>query len=440
MQTYKSPLTIYVVWHPGNPDGLRYAEAVYHTFCRDVDSPLGRAIGIPVYFRYAPPGGSVGGAPAEGGGPAANRELVAGAAPAKGLSGLPADIDTGESERTAILLLVDDALYDDDNWKPYICSLLDKEGDGSARVFPVALSNYALAMDERRLHVKQFINLVGIQPGAGKDGFDLKWDELKSRLLHDLSRYLYDLEQVPEPGSMAGGDAGMDEAMSTRQAEPPVKLFISHAKIDGRTLAEEFRDYVNTHLKLKTFFDTNDIADAHDFEVAIKENVKSSAIVVFLSDQYSSREWCRIEVLVAKRNGSPLVVVDALQVGEKRSFPYLGNVPTIRNVEQDFGAIVDLALYQVLNNLFLKEKLANDIRLFGLSDRFDILCYVNPPELFNFIDVVKRKKEKGDNRAAALPLLVLYPDPPLGKEELNVLQELDPEITYITPSLIYTII
>jgi hypothetical protein len=170
MQTYKSPLTIYVVWHPGNPDGLRYAEAVYHTFCRDVDSPLGRAIGIPVYFRYAPPGGN------------------AGEAPAAGLSGLPADIDTGESERTAILLLVDDALYDDDNWKPYICSLLDKEGDGSARVFPVALSNYALAMDERRLHVKQFINLVNIQPGGGKDGFDLKWDELKSRLLHDLSR------------------------------------------------------------------------------------------------------------------------------------------------------------------------------------------------------------------------------------------------------------
>ena len=72
-----------------------------------------------------------------------------------------------------------------------------------------------------------------------------------------------------------------------------------------------------------------DIADGYEFEKQIETNIKDSALIVFHTDEYSAREWCRIEVLVAKRNKCSIVVVHDIKKGEKRAFPYLGNTPTI---------------------------------------------------------------------------------------------------------------
>jgi len=392
MEKYRSPLTLYVAWHPENKDGSKYGEAIYNTFCRDVQNPLGVAIGIPVFFRSRPAPGSA----------------------------LPAGLELDESERTAVVLLLDDEMFDDDTWRPYVRDLREKDVSGSIRLFPVALSEYAFSIDEA-LKRQQMIDLHELKAADAEGTFPLRWKELKSRLLHDLCRHMF---RIPRISDLPGKDA-----------EPPVKLFISHAKADGLDIAKDFRNYVNGNLKLKTFFDANDIADARDFAREIHSSLKESAIVVFLSDQYSTREWCRIEVIVAKRNKSPLVVVNALTNGEKRSFPYLGNVPTIRYAE-DSDAIVDLTGFQVLNNLFINEKLKQDISHHQLSRRWEVMHFGNPPELFNYIDIVKRKEALPKDR----PLLVLYPDPPLGPEELNVLQELDEEVRYLTPSLMYSLV
>jgi hypothetical protein len=399
MTVYRSPLTIYVVWHPGNQYGLRYAESIYNTFCRDVDSPLSRPIGIPVNFRYAP---------------------------AKGSSDpLPLDIDTAASDRTAIVLLVDEEMFYDDQWLPYVSQLLKKEDDTSVRVYPVALSPYALSFNEVELNVKQFIDLTRLKNLEGKEDDDIfliRNMELKSRLLHDLSRFMYKIERLSD--------------ISRQTNEPPVSLFISHAKVDGESLAIKFRDFVNSNLKLKTFFDANDIADALDFEDQIVNNLENSAIIVFLSDQYSTREWCRIEVIVAKRNKSPLVVVNSIEKGEKRSFPYLGNAPTIRHTNDNFNDIVNLTMYQVLNNMFLEVKLKKEVEMYRLNDVFNVVCLESPPELFNYIDIKRIQRQNLGGK----PVLVIYPDPPLGIEELNVLNEMDETVQFITPSLIHKVI
>jgi hypothetical protein len=52
----------------------------------------------------------------------------------------------------------------------------------------------------------------------------------------------------------------------------------------------------------------------------------------------------------------------------------------------------------------------------------------SPPELFNFIDILKKKKQSGKKK-----VIVLYPDPPLGANEIGVLNELDNEISFVTP-------
>lgn len=389
---YKSPLTIYVIWHPNNINGIKYAEALYNSFCRDINSPLSRGLSIPVYFRSTPLKGT----------------------------DLPIDIDPAQSDRNAIVLLADEEMFNDSKWNEYIIQLLNKESQ-TTRIFPIALSEYAFSIDETRLSKKQFINLTKINSHTEADTIYQRIQELRSRLLHDLSRFFFKLSTVAE------ADCKTDD--------PPIKLFISHAKIDSEQMALHFRDYVLSQTKLKTFFDVNDIADADDFEKSIEKSLGNSAIVVFLSDQYSTREWCRIEVIVAKRNKSPLVVVNNIENGEKRSFPYLGNVPSIRYKENCFPNIIDLALYQVLNNLFLEEKLKKEIALYNVEESYLVYPIENAPELFTYVDI-KRLEKKGSDKK----ILVVYPDPPLGKEELNVLNDIDDNIQFITPTLIYKLL
>lgn len=389
---YKSPLTIYVVWHPKNDKGLSYGEMLYNAFCRDMSSPLIRALGIPVLFRYEPAPGS----------------------------GLPLPIPAEESDNNAIVLLVDEYMFEDDGWRPYIQALQQQALEANTRLFPVALSGYAFSIDDA-LNKKQFINLVDDHESRDPLKNEKALGDLKSRMLHDLSRMLYRIEEVTEA--------------DRQQSPPPVTLFISHAKMDGEVLAAQFRDYIGANLKLNTFFDANDIGDADDFGEAICKNVENSAVVVFLTDMYSTREWCLIEVIVAKRNKSPLVVVNNLEHGEKRSFPYLGNVPTLRYRENCFPKIIDLALYQVLNNLYLNLKLKKEIALYKLDERYTTYQIQNTPELFNYIDI---KRLPPDSKKPMV--LVLYPDPPLGKEELSILNDIDEHIEFITPSLIHKVL
>jgi hypothetical protein len=163
-------------------------------------------------------------------------------------------------------------MFLDADWFDYVQYLLDKENE-KTRVFPVALSSNAFNLDEKRLNKKQFINLAVVQNADKEKEFVLKQEELKGRLLHDLCRMFLNLEKVADSADQV--------------TAAPVKIFISHAKIDGQQLASEFRNYIQTNTKLKTFFDANDIEDAGDFAKAIMKNLESCAIVVFLSDEYS---------------------------------------------------------------------------------------------------------------------------------------------------------
>ena len=62
----------------------------------------------------------------------------------------------------------------------------------------------------------------------------------------------------------------------------PVKLFLSHAKKDGEDTAKQFKAFVDAESKLDVFFDTVDIADGYEFEKQIEDNIKNSALVVFI--------------------------------------------------------------------------------------------------------------------------------------------------------------
>lgn len=374
---YKSPLNIYVIWHPKFAEGKAYATEIFSTFCRNPQKPLSRGLGIPVFFRSK-----------------SNQKTNS-----------PIEIDFKEADRNALVLLIDDEMFNDSSWSEYVSYLLKSISIGT-RIFPVSLSKYAKYQNEGQLDKYQMIRAIS---GVS---FEDNWKLIKNALLHDFCRLMMNMAATYEN--------------QVTQIPPPVKLFLSHAKIDGEELAKNFRSHIENNLKLNTFFDTNDIADGYDFETQIKANLENSAVVVFHSDQYSTREWCRIEVIVAKRTKSPLVVVHNIEKGEDRSFPYLGNVPTIR-WNNEYNDVIDLALVQVLNNKYSIEKIKKESELYGVDTKYNCELISSPPELFNFIDLGKKKiKNKKEN-------LVIYPDPPIGVEELNILNELDFKIKFVTP-------
>ncbi|MDN3657832.1 toll/interleukin-1 receptor domain-containing protein [Ferruginibacter paludis] len=379
----KYPLSIFVVWHPNFIQGKEIANNLYSTFCRDIKEPLSRGLGIPVYYR----------------------SLF--------VDKVPIPVQTTNANRNAIVLLIDQQYMIDDGFRAYTETLAQLVDDNT-RVYPVALceQSYGIGCNLEKL---QFIRAYHGDLSVSENlQFSLK--KIRSEMLHDCARLMMNMQPI-----------WMD--YKTAKTPSPVKLFLSHAKKDGLVATENFKAFIEKETKLDVFFDTVDVADGYDFEKQFEDQIKNSALVVFHTDEYSSREWCRIEVLIAKRNKCSIVVVHDIKNGEKRAFPYLGNTPTITmqsDEESSFYEIVNLTLLQVLNNLF-QLQLLQIIQSGYEQEGTEFISITSPPELFNYIDILKKKVEVGKK------LVILYPEPPLGAEELRILNEIDAEIKFITP-------
>ncbi|MEO8147949.1 MAG: toll/interleukin-1 receptor domain-containing protein [Bacteroidia bacterium] len=335
-----------------------------------------RSIGIPVYFR-------------------STRAIN---------TNQPITIDFSESEFTAVIALVSNEFVVDKDFGNYLDKIFDdcNAASDKRRVYPIAISKNAFNVSQKFSP----INFIKVNQDTATTR------QIKSPVLHELCRLLMNMKRAT------------DETDSLT-ISPPIKLFISHSKHDESKLdAAKFRDYINSQTQLKTFFDTNDIAYGSNFGAEIKKAAHESALVVFQSDSYADREWCRVEVLEAKTAGCPIVIVNAVQQGEKRAFPCLGNYPSIR-FRNNFLEIIDLTLEQMLFNLYTKKFLDS------LTDLYKIKAnriLSTSPELFNFIQLKKQGLSEGEKFA-----LVIYPDPPLGSEEMELLNELDDDFVFITP-------
>lgn len=381
----KYPLSLFVVWHPMFSEGKTIANDLYSIFCRDIEEPLSRGLGIQVYYR--------------------SDSLI--------------PIDTDVATRNAVILLIDENYMVDSEFQDYTKKLVGLTDDNT-RIYPIALCKQSTGIG---------CGLDSIQFIRYQDGFINIQEEykrglkkIKTELLHDCARLLMNFQPVwkDKEGS---------------KIPSPVKLFLSHAKKDGEETTKKFKLFVESETKLDVFFDTVDIANGYEFEKQIEVNIENAALVVFHTDEYSSREWCRIEVLVAKRNKCSIVVVHDIKDGEKRAFPYMGNTPTI-TLKQDenssFIEILTLTLYQVVNNLYQRQLLKSFEEKFK-DDNAEFVTITSPPELFNYIDLYKMKLSEKKK------LIVLYPEPPLGAEELRILNDIDKDIKFITPIYLPTL-
>ncbi len=373
----KSPLVINIFWHNSDTYMHDLGNLCYNFFLRNDQNPLDRHLGIQTYmFPYIP-------------------EV--------------SDLNLEHAQNSANILLVDNHMKLSSEWKKFAKILKDEivmTKTGNHQIFPVAIHSNGIRFS-KELAVRHYLRLFDIAESRKENYFLIN-------IAHSICGMLYH-KVLPK------SNQGVPNS--------PVKLFLSHAKKDGKIIAEKLWKHILNIPNVDSFFDANDIADGYSFEAQINQHVGQSILVVIHTDIYSTREWCRKEVIIAKKKNVPVIVVNQFNKGELRSFPYIGNVPHIKYTEgcnddnsemKSFDYIVLEAMREVLKIRYNSLKMDEMLSTFGVNVKKS-LNY--PPELLTLTQLMDTKKG-----------LILYPDPPLGLEELEILKTFRKDLNFITPT------
>lgn len=198
-----------------------------------------------------------------------------------------------------------------------------------------------------------------------------------------------------------------------------LRIFLSHSKRDhdgfGERVAQTFRSRLHATIGPDTFFDINDIPPGARFDQVLVEEASSCALLAIQSDSYSSREWCRREVIAAKVAMTPIIVAHCVRRIDTRAFAYLGNVPTARlgrAIETKWiDLVVTLVVEEAMKHAFWK------IWVQQVPKTKGAVFLPRPPELFDLTH-----PDGGGLRR------LVYPDPPLSAQEQDLFERLAPHV------------
>jgi hypothetical protein len=381
-QTWRPVVACHILWDEQFKRGDEIAGVAYAKLCRDVERPDSRGFGIPVFFHkwHAPQPGA-----------------------------LIQAIEKTRADRTVIVPLVDDYMTGSDEWGRELESVLAATEFNSREyvLLPVALS-----IDSYNISPKiERVNFVRLYPENPED----YPQRLVAKLTHELCRMMLN---TTSPVTVQAGEG-----------PAPVRLFLSHAKQDGLAIVTDLRIYVATKSPVEAWVDDFAIGPGFDFQMEIDKGVQRSALLIVHSDLYASREWCRREVLLAKKHQCPILVVLAIDKEEDRSFPYLGNVPTIRwdsTNPRRCQEVIERAVREVLRTAHFRRHICKLQTVGILPSEYQVLT--RPPEILTYVDL-----PRVGATADAEWNPVIYPDPPLGDEEIELIHSMWPGARLTTP-------
>lgn len=363
------PFLVYVMWHPDSEDAGQVAEAIRNKFLSPNFRHVTGSTSIEVLFHCARQPGSP-----------------------------PFEMAWTASCPIAIVVLVDRPFVNDPKWVPYLRAIEEKaDSQGiQTRIIPVTMDSSVL----------QCISL-------DKQAF--RWDRCDNDIVQRTRLLLRKLSYV-----FATMLRDFLSISSSFEAELPiierqlqkVQVFLSHSKHDqhGADIANALRCWIHEHSDLDSFLDVYDIPVGLNFPQVIQYRVKKSIMLVIYTDSYSSREWCRQEVVLAKQNDVSMVVADCLNEGDERALPYLGNVPVVRMsaIRRDrIPSIVARLLDEYLrHNLWT-------VTVNRLQDGHPRIIYLSRhPELISLAERGLDPTRSGT---------IVHPDPPLSKVEKELI-------------------
>ena len=373
------PFMLYVVWHTSYSDGASIADGLLRHFGTERYRNIVGGAGVTVLFLNANAPGSA----------------------------TPLPVSWDSADTTAAVVLMDKALANDPAWTQYVRELVAEaeiKGLGT-RVLPVAMETGALDVS---------LDIQALRWDRWTGSSDAREQRLRRELTYEFSRMLR---------HRLGGETANDEEQFRRYRQK-IQVFLSHSKHDehGEYVAKSVRDWLHNNSALSSFFDVYDIPAGLSFSSVMDVSIRDGAMVSIYTDSYSSREWCRREVIKAKRWNIPMLVVDCLQTVDERAFPYLGNVPVIRmdprsndRIEQ----IVFLLLDEVFKDFLWRQRTERFNRVHP-----EVIFMARPPELISLAALTNNS----DNDEQS----VVYPGPPLGLQEAQLLANLVPRIRPLT--------
>ena len=333
-----------------------------------------------------------------------------------------------------VVLLLDHHMVTDPAWRWWMeqLSLPDSQRQGPPLLFlPVALTTTAFnaPVEIAKQNFMRIADVTALDPAA------LWVEPLQSPLLGSLLKPLTEaLCRVVLAGP------AIDAERSSRQSAA-LRLFISHAKVDGAGPASRLRDYIYSRTQLAAFFDENNIPYGDSFAAVLQRALadgETAALIAVVSDRYASRPWCRrelrtfcrpqrvMEVPVEVWAMHPVLVVDYLE-GEQltRGLAELATVPVLRWQDNLPGMrqeemIVTLLLREIFFDGYAR-RVAQHFALTESGPRF-VLAWRPDAVTLQF---VMSGRPPGD-------LMVLYPGREITAADDNALRKLFPALTFMS--------
>lgn len=210
-----------------------------------------------------------------------------------------------------------------------------------------------------------------------------------------------------------------------------ITVFISHAKHNDNASNRYTNDLIQSILyiiqktHLDKFFDAIELQPGCDWEKKLCKNAATSAFLGLRTDSYFGRQWCQKEILIAKSQGMPVVILAALDQGDRRGSFLLDHVPIIPVRFNESGALNENHILRAINLLIdgcLKRALWSHQK-----DLFTSRSFVQPawwahqpPEPMTLVHWFAANQ-------SCLPvgdIKVLHPEPSLLPSEQSVLQQM----------------
>jgi hypothetical protein len=191
-----------------------------------------------------------------------------------------------------------------------------------------------------------------------------------------------------------------------------LRLFISHAKIDGLPLAHALKHQIETLAWLENFYDVADLPAGCDWQKELERGVGSSLIVMLRTDVYDSRPWCQQEVFWADEYASPAVLVDArTRLNYPAGVLPLDRIPSVRIPDGNLLRILFVALREGLRFLHFMRLIEAMKQAGALPSPIELRVFSFPPSMSAILRACRSIVISSKVTAGAG--LILYPDPPL---------------------------
>lgn len=384
-------LEVYVVWHPEDAGGAEIAREIVEHFHGTAYTGL--------------IGGAVEGFVRSAG------WLAAGQAPRDiPLPGIDQPNGVEEAQFIAIVPILGNGLakvveHDTGGWHCYVQAIAVAQKTHPTRVGVFPCSLHPQASDGTALH-----RIVGgYQRIGGQNTHD---DPPRYQRCRDLAQ-------------------GITQFLS---GEQQLTAFISHTKHGGHPEAANVPGLISlvrevissTHLQ--QFFDASDLQPGSDWETVLKTRASTCALLALRTDLYPTREWCQKEVLLAKRHGLPVFMVDAMGFREERGSFLMDHVPRIPvradgpewrrcDVYRSLDLLVDECLKRALwtrQQELAKGRLVLDVAWWA----------PHAPEPLTLAHWLTTVADLAKLRGDGDRVRILHPDPALGPDERDVLEQI----------------